>query len=311
MAIMNTQKKVSIIMNCKDGEKTIFEAINSIIYQTYKNWELILFDNKSKDKSIAIAKSFKDTRIKIFKNKKKVKLGYARFCALKKAKGDYLCFLDTDDLWLPKKLQEQIKFFKKKNVGAVYTNSIFFNDKKSFVLYKTNQVSGYIFPNLLNKYHISFDTIMFKNFFLKKNNIKIDKKFDVIHDLDIILRLSKICKIIYCPKVLSKWRMSEVSDSFHKKKTIIQEKFLLHKKLLNSIRESKYIPYLINFKEKINEEKIIFDIFSKKNVNFDELKILKFGLKTFLLYILYFTPFKKVLFKIIRKIFPTKLMFNI
>ncbi len=308
---MKINSKVSIIMNCKNGEKTIFEAINSIILQTYKNWELVLFDNNSNDRSIIIAKSFKDRRIKIFKNKKNMKLGEARFYASKKSKGDYLCFLDTDDVWFPEKLMEQLNFFKNKNVGAVYTNSIYFNDKKSLILYKTNQVSGYIFRNLINNYHISFDTIIFKNSFLKSNNIQIDKKFDVIHDLDIIVRLSKNCKITYCPKILSKWRISRTSDSFNKKKTIIQEKFLLHKKLLNSIKERDYIPDLINFKKKINEEKIIFQIFSKKKINFEELKILKFGLKSFLIYILYFSPFKKFLFKIIRKIFPTRLMFNI
>jgi len=308
---MKINQKVSIIINCKNGDKTLFDAINSVVLQTYSRWELILFDNNSKDRSINIAKSFKDKRIKIFKNNKSMKLGVSRFYAFKKATGDYLCFLDTDDIWLPDKLMHQLKFFRNRDVGAVYTNSIFFNNKKSFILYKNRQVSGYIFRNLLNKYHISFDTIIFKISFLENNNIQIDKKFNVIHDLDLILRLSKECKIIYCPKVLSKWRMSETSDSFNKKKTIIKEKFLLYKKLLNLTKEKKYISNLINFKEKTVEEKILFEIFSKKSFNFAELKKLKLGLKSIFIHILYFVPFKKILFKIIRKIFPTKLMFDI
>ena len=82
---MKIKQKVSIIMNCKNGDKTLFYAINSVVQQTYSSWELILFDNNSKDSSINIAKSFKDKRIKIFKNNKSMKLGVSRFYAFKKA----------------------------------------------------------------------------------------------------------------------------------------------------------------------------------------------------------------------------------
>ena len=92
---MKINQKVSIIINCKNGDKTLFDAINSVVLQTYSRWELILFDNNSKDRSINIAKSFKDKRIKIFKNNKSMKLGVSRFYAFKKATGDYLGFLDT------------------------------------------------------------------------------------------------------------------------------------------------------------------------------------------------------------------------
>ncbi len=80
-------KKVSIIMNCHNGEKYLNKSISSIINQSYKNWELIFFDNKSDDDSKKILKNFRDNRIKYFKSKKFLKLYEARNLAIKKAQG--------------------------------------------------------------------------------------------------------------------------------------------------------------------------------------------------------------------------------
>ena len=116
---------VSIIMNCYNGEKYLKESIKSIINQTYKNWELIFWDNCSTDNSKKITKKFKDNRIYYFKSKQFVNLYEARNLALKKCKGKYISFLDTDDKWKPNKLYKQISFFKKnKNIKMLYSNYI-------------------------------------------------------------------------------------------------------------------------------------------------------------------------------------------
>ena len=89
---------VSIIMNCHNGEKFLEESLKSIFNQTYNNWELIFWDNVSTDKKFMILKKYKDRRIKYFQAKKFEKLYKARNLALKKSLGDYICFLDTDDI---------------------------------------------------------------------------------------------------------------------------------------------------------------------------------------------------------------------
>ncbi len=94
---------VSIIVNCFNGEKFLSQSIKTIFDQTYTNWEIIFWDNKSSDKSREIIKSFKDRRIKYFYSKKYNTLYKSRNLAIKKTKGDYICFLDTDDLWNKKK----------------------------------------------------------------------------------------------------------------------------------------------------------------------------------------------------------------
>ena len=104
--------KVSIIMNCHNGEKYLKKSISSVINQTYKNWELIFWDNKSTDRSEKIFKDFKDKRLRYFKSKNYFKLYKARNKAIKKCRGKFIAFLDTDDWWLKKDPKTSIYFRK-------------------------------------------------------------------------------------------------------------------------------------------------------------------------------------------------------
>ena len=117
-------------MNCHNGDQYLKKSILSIISQTYKNWELVFWNNNSKDESEIIAKSFKDKRIKYYSTTKLTNLYEARNLAIKKTKGDYVCFLDTDDWWDKNKLKYQLaEFQKNKNIVFSYTNFYQFNEK--------------------------------------------------------------------------------------------------------------------------------------------------------------------------------------
>ena len=115
---MSTRPVVSIIMNCHNGQKFLSDAIQSVINQSFKNWELIFWDNSSSDNSRSILKSFSDKRIKYFFSNKFCNLYEARNLAVKECKGKYITFLDTDDLWLKDKLDEQINFITK-NINSL------------------------------------------------------------------------------------------------------------------------------------------------------------------------------------------------
>ena len=106
---------VSIIINCYNGEKYLKHSLRSVLKQSYKNWELIFYDNLSTDKSKSIIqkKIKKDKRIKYFKSKQFLNLYEARNRAIDKSKGNYICFLDTDDFWDKNKLKVQIDYIKK------------------------------------------------------------------------------------------------------------------------------------------------------------------------------------------------------
>lgn len=118
-----TEKLVSIIMPNFNGEKYIAEAIESVISQTYPFWELIIIDDCSTDNSINIIKEYstKDCRIKFINLRKNSGPAVARNTGIEIAKGQYVAFLDTDDIWLPYKLKKQINFMKDNNLSMTYS----------------------------------------------------------------------------------------------------------------------------------------------------------------------------------------------
>lgn len=114
---------VSIIMPSYNTAKYISASINSIINQTYKYWELIIVDDCSTDNTDEIVNKFlKDERIKYLKNEKNSGAAISRNKALKEAKGKWIAFLDSDDLWVPEKLEKQINFMEENNYIFTYTD---------------------------------------------------------------------------------------------------------------------------------------------------------------------------------------------
>ena len=101
---------VSIIMPSWNTERFIAETIQSVLDQTYTNWELIIVDDCSSDNTDDIVASFKDNRIKYFHNEKNSGAALTRNRAMREAQGEWIAFLDSDDLWTPEKLEHQIAF---------------------------------------------------------------------------------------------------------------------------------------------------------------------------------------------------------
>ena len=115
------EELVSIIMPNYNGAKYLQETINSVLAQTYTNWELLFVDDCSTDNSLEIVRSYQDSRIKILQNDKNSGAAVSRNYALREAKGKWIAFLDSDDLWTPNKLTEQIAYMLKNNYSFTYT----------------------------------------------------------------------------------------------------------------------------------------------------------------------------------------------
>ena len=192
---LNSQPLVSIIMNCFNGEKYLNEALTSILNQNYNNWEVIFWDNQSNDSSAKIFNSYKDKRFKYFYAKKHTSLYQARNLAIEKSKGDFIAFLDTDDLWEKNKLELQISYFSNLEVGVVYSNFwMLKKDANKKKLYsKKSLPSGKIYNELINNYNVGIlTTVIRKKLYLKLKK-SFDERFSIIGDFDLFLRLSKIC----------------------------------------------------------------------------------------------------------------------
>ena len=99
---------VSVIMNVRNGASTLREALDSVLAQSFHDWELIVWDDRSTDESAQIIAEYKDPRIRYFLSQDETSLGKARGDAIRQAAGAWLAFLDQDDIWLPRKLEKQM-----------------------------------------------------------------------------------------------------------------------------------------------------------------------------------------------------------
>ena len=112
---------VSIIMPSWNTEKFIGKSIQSVLDQTYQNWELLIVDDCSTDRTDEVVASFVDARIKYFKNEKNSGAALTRNYAMREAQGEWIAFLDSDDLWMPEKLEKQVHFMKSNGYVLSYT----------------------------------------------------------------------------------------------------------------------------------------------------------------------------------------------
>lgn len=196
---------VSIITNCYNGEKFLEETIQSVLAQTYTDWEYLLFDNCSTDHSAEIFLSHKDPRFKYYRNDYTVSLGHGRHDAFKMISGDYVCFIDSDDLWLPEKLEKQVAIMEKDpEVGIVYSDFVYFGRinlerKTSSEGYKTTK-------DILECYDLGVSDTMVRRSVVLDNKIEINKDYDIIADFDLFTRLSRVTKVYHIKEYLTKYR---------------------------------------------------------------------------------------------------------
>ena len=118
---MKSNELVSIISPLYNSSRFIDDCVSSVLSQTYDNWEWLIVDDFSSDNSCQIIEKYKDTRISLIKLYKNIGPAEARNIAIRNAKGRYIAFLDSDDLWHPHKLEKQISFMFKNNIAFSFT----------------------------------------------------------------------------------------------------------------------------------------------------------------------------------------------
>ncbi|WP_416687593.1 glycosyltransferase [Candidatus Pseudothioglobus sp. Uisw_041] len=212
---------VSVVTSLYDAEKYIEETVKSVINQTYENWEMIIVDDCSSDSSRDIVRKFerKDNRIKLIESK--TNFGgpsRPRNIGLENAKGKYIAFLDSDDVWLANKLEKQIEFMKDNDCDIVYAmaNIIDKNGKQQGPS-KDSRVFNklkYIMNNeniLFYTNYININTVMMKN----SNNIKFteDKNLIALEDWYFWIEAQKSLKITFQQKILVNYRVHNSSIS--------------------------------------------------------------------------------------------------
>lgn len=154
--------KVSVIVPIYKAEKYLDKCIESIVNQTYKNLEIILVDDKSPDKCPEICEKWakEDKRIIVSHNEQNMKVAQTRNNGLKLATGDYIAFLDADDIWHLDKIEKQLKFMKEKDCKLSYTSVQFIDDDGNMLEKKFTVPEEVTFKKLLKQNVITLSSAM-------------------------------------------------------------------------------------------------------------------------------------------------------
>ncbi len=242
---------VSIIINTHNDTEYLEQAISSALSQTYKNIEVILYDNAS---DVDIKKYIKKYigEIKYYRSETFLTLGAARNAAIQKSKGEFITFLDADDIYIDEKLEKQIPLFDKSSIGLVYSNTFhlirsgnIWSDEK---LHDRPMPEGQIFCDLLKRNLIPFNTAVFRRSCLHENTkYWFNESFDFCTDYELFLRISHDNDIAYVEEVLGKWRIHGENYTFKKPYLISAERYLMIPRIL------EYEPELFNkYKKEMN-----------------------------------------------------------
>jgi len=242
--------KVSVLMPIYNGERFLQLAIQSVLNQTYSNFELLIYNDCSIDNSLQIVKSFNDDRIKIFSFKENNGIVYSLNFLLKKAKGGFIARIDADDIWYKDKLEKQLAATNGKNENvfiACFARLI--EDKGEPFPTKFKQYSDF---NDIKKYLPNSNFIIHSSVLISKDIFeevgKYRDKYLHTEDYDLWLRiLSKGIKIINLPEVLLDYRVSVYSVNFRFRK--VQSKNVIRLKFNYWRRNGFKFFYLIELRK--------------------------------------------------------------
>ncbi|MDC3142870.1 glycosyltransferase [Candidatus Pelagibacter sp.] len=229
-------------MNCYNGEKYIREAVDSVINQTYENWELIFWDNQSSDSSAKLFLEYDDCRLKYFYAQKHTELGDARVEAMSKAKGSWVGILDVDDIWCKEKLEYQVDIINKSlndgvELGLVYGKVLEINERGvevgelSHINYKNK-----ILPNgmILKELLLKGNFIMSPSILFSMNAFKQIGGFPIGYlnasDYYISCAISSIYRVGVVNKYVAKYREHQNNLTLNQKVIAFEEQLMIFNK---------------------------------------------------------------------------------
>ena len=242
----NSMDLISIIIPYFRKKKFIKETINSVLKQTYKNIEVILIYDDEEQKDLDYIKSIKklDFRIKLIINNKNCGAGFSRNIGMKLSKGNYIAFLDSDDIWLKNKLERQIIFLKKNNASVCHT-SYKIVDRSNKVIGHRKAKNYSNFEDLIKSCDIGLSTVM-----LKKNIINSKCQFPNLKTKEDFVLWLKILKrnynIIALNEYLTIWRRLDNSLSSSVSQKLIDGFRVYHSYMGYSFFRSLYLLFYLS-----------------------------------------------------------------
>ena len=261
---MENSPKVSVIMSVYNGEKYLKEAIESILNQSFKDFEFIVVDDGSTDKTPEILENYakQDQRIKIITNSENIGLTKSLNKGIKVSKGEYIARMDDDDIAMPERIKKQIEFLEKNpNFGVVGCNVIIINETGNFV--KNVVLPNNLMQVLKKRNYLAHGSLVFQKAIIEQLG-NYDEQMLYAQDYEMILRISKTFEVGFISEFLYKLRVHK-NTIFYKKffsqmyYTALAKNKVLHKKGRNSLSFFGELAYSFIF-----IYKLAFPLFLRK-----------------------------------------------
>ncbi|MBO7587885.1 MAG: glycosyltransferase family 2 protein [Bacteroidaceae bacterium] len=236
---------VSIITTLYDSGDFIGRTIESVLAQTYTNWEMIITDDCSKDNGPSIVESYvaKDTRIRLIRLEKNGGPGVARNISIQNSKGRYIAFLDSDDLWSPDKLERQLELMDSTGCGVVYS-SYYTCDEKDHITGLVKCRSRIPYWRIVCDNAIGFLTMMYDT---KATGIELLPEIRKRQDWGLNIKLLRKCRVAYGIKYpLASYRIRHGSVSSGKF-SLIKFNVEIYRQVLEYSRNRALLTFLFVF----------------------------------------------------------------
>lgn len=210
---------VSVIMNCRNGEAYLSEALESVCAQDMDDWEIVFFDNESTDRSAEIATAF-GPKLLYHRSGRNMPLGMARNHAIGLARGRYLAILDVDDIWLPDKLRRQVEAIRApsptgRGYGLCYTDAMRMDSRgRGLIAYSKERrlVGGDIYLDLMWDCLISMSSCLIDAAVFRRAG-EFDARYEYVEDWDLWLRIARNHDVALVPAMLTKIRIHPGNQS--------------------------------------------------------------------------------------------------
>ena len=232
--------KVSVVIPTKNRANYLSSAIQSVLRQTFKDLEIIVVDGASTDNTKVVSK-FADKRIRYVHQKKDRGQSASRNLGIKCSRGKFIAFLDDDDLWMPTKLERQLKIISKNpKIGLVCTGALVFENNSKILGSRIPDRKGNIFPDILKRNYIgNCSSVLIKKECLDKVGL-FDENLKVCEDFDLWIRLTKYYEIDYLqePLILLRLHEKRISTDIDR---ILRTNKSLFKKYVKDLRKLQKI----------------------------------------------------------------------
>lgn len=283
--------KITVLMPVYNGEKYLIEAINSILNQTYKNFEFLIINDASTDSTKSIILSYEDPRIRLIDLETNIGLVRSLNKGLELAKGDFIARMDSDDISMPERLEKQYNhIIKNPEIGLVASNwEIIDEQGRSIAIRNISYCYEEMFYLLFFKNILGHSTIFFNKELIKKLN-GYNENYSTCEDHELWCRIIRTAKIEQVNDILVRWRKipSSITSKFNNKQKLCSQRvFSNNVKMVLSDgleEDKKYLPLqnyyflkdvsnILPISLKLIElnEKIIDSACNNRHINLDKL----------------------------------------